>query len=113
AAEPYWSRSSKAPSDALMDISGSRHFSRPSSCRRMPLSVNAYTCMHSTASDFTFDPGGRSLALQRIRAAFMRGGTSKAVIFRRDDLPADKREWDAIFLAVLGSPDPHARQLDG
>ena len=53
------------------------------------------------------------MALQRIRAAFMRGGTSKAVIFRRDDLPADKREWDAIFLAVLGSPDPHARQLDG
>lgn len=43
----------------------------------------------------------------------MRGGTSKAVIFRRDDLPADRADWDPIFLAVMGSPDPFARQLDG
>ncbi|PVE24892.1 PrpF family protein [Microvirga sp. KLBC 81] len=49
----------------------------------------------------------------RIRASFMRGGTSKAVVFRQEDLPADRREWDAIFLAVMGSPDPNGRQLDG
>ena len=43
----------------------------------------------------------------------MRGGTSKAVMFRRDDLPADPAEWDAIFLDVMGSPDRNGRQLDG
>jgi 2-methylaconitate isomerase len=43
----------------------------------------------------------------------MRGGTSKAVVFRQEDLPADRREWDAIFLSVMGSPDPNGRQLDG
>lgn len=53
------------------------------------------------------------MALQSIRAAFIRGGTSKAVVFRRADLPADTRDWDAVFLAALGSPDPHGRQLDG
>lgn len=50
---------------------------------------------------------------QRIRAVFMRGGTSKAIIFRREDLPADRAAWDALFLAVIGSPDPHGRQLNG
>lgn len=49
----------------------------------------------------------------RLRAVFMRGGTSKAVMFRRDDLPADPKAWDPIFLAVVGSPDPNGRQLDG
>lgn len=49
----------------------------------------------------------------RQRAVFMRGGTSKAVMFRREDLPADPGAWDAIFLAAMGSPDPHGRQLDG
>ena len=50
---------------------------------------------------------------RRLRAVFMRGGTSKAVMFRREDLPADRGEWDAIFLQVMGSPDPNGRQLDG
>jgi 2-methylaconitate cis-trans-isomerase PrpF len=50
---------------------------------------------------------------QRIPAVFMRGGTSKAVVFRQHDLPADRGQWDAIFLAVMGSPDANARQLDG
>jgi hypothetical protein len=53
------------------------------------------------------------VAQKSIRAVFMRGGTSKAVVFRRQDLPADPAEWDAIFLAVMGSPDPNGRQLDG
>ena len=43
----------------------------------------------------------------------MRGGTSKAVIFRREDLPDDQSAWAPIFLAVMGSPDPNGRQLDG
>jgi hypothetical protein len=46
-------------------------------------------------------------------AVFMRGGTSKAVMFHARDLPANHAEWDPIFLAVMGSPDPNGRQLDG
>ena len=46
-------------------------------------------------------------------AVFMRGGTSKGLFFHRRDLPAGRAAWDALFLAALGSPDPHGRQLDG
>jgi len=49
----------------------------------------------------------------RIPAVFMRGGTSNAVVFHAKDLPADRRRWDEIFLAAIGSPDPYGRQLDG
>jgi 2-methylaconitate isomerase len=48
-----------------------------------------------------------------IRAVFMRGGTSKAIIFRTGDLPAERASWGPIFLAAMGSPDPNGRQLDG
>lgn len=50
---------------------------------------------------------------RKIPAVFMRGGTSKAIVFRQQDLPTDRSAWDAIFLAAIGSPDPSARQLDG
>jgi 2-methylaconitate cis-trans-isomerase PrpF len=58
------------------------------------------------------------LSQQRLRAAFYRGGTSKAVIFRKEDLPAggppeDSAEWDRLFLSLMGSPDSGERQLDG
>ncbi|MES2710259.1 MAG: PrpF domain-containing protein [Pseudomonadota bacterium] len=48
-----------------------------------------------------------------ILAVFMRGGSSKGVFFHARDLPADRAEQEAIFLAVIGSPDPYGRQLDG
>lgn len=48
-----------------------------------------------------------------IPAVFMRGGTSKAIMFHARDLPADRAEWDAIFMAALGTPDPNGRQLNG
>lgn len=48
-----------------------------------------------------------------IPAAFHRGGTSKAVLFREQDLPRDRSLWKGIFLNVLGSPDSYRRQLDG
>lgn len=48
-----------------------------------------------------------------IPAVYMRGGTSRALIFHSSDLPADPAARDAIFLAALGSPDPNRRQLDG
>ena len=43
----------------------------------------------------------------------MRGGTSKAVMFRAADLPAERELWRPIFLGAIGSPDPNGRQLDG
>ena len=50
---------------------------------------------------------------RRIRAVFVRGGTSRALVFHHRDLPSDRAAWDAVFLAALGSPDPGGRQLDG
>ena len=50
---------------------------------------------------------------QKFPAVFMRGGTSKAIMFHARDLPAARAQWDAIFLSAMGSPDPHGRQLDG
>jgi 2-methylaconitate cis-trans-isomerase PrpF len=53
------------------------------------------------------------MAQHRLRAAFMRGGTSKAIMFRAEDLPARREDWAPIFLAAMGSPDPSGRQLNG
>ncbi|MEL3888882.1 PrpF domain-containing protein [Ferrovibrio sp. MS7] len=50
---------------------------------------------------------------RRLKAVFMRGGTSKALIFHQADLPARRDDWAPIFLAAIGSPDPNGRQLDG
>ena len=49
----------------------------------------------------------------RLAAAYYRGGTSRAIIFRQQDLPKDRKDWDLIFCGVIGSPDPNGRQLDG
>ncbi|ATJ81886.1 2-methylaconitate cis-trans isomerase PrpF [Halomonas beimenensis] len=53
----------------------------------------------------------------RIPATYMRGGTSKGVFFRLDDLPEAAREpgpaRDALLLRVIGSPDPYGKQIDG
>jgi len=49
----------------------------------------------------------------KLPAVFMRGGTSNAVVFHAKDLPQDRTQWDEIFLAAIGSPDPYGRQLDG
>ena len=49
----------------------------------------------------------------KLPAVFMRGGTSNAVVFHAKDLPRDRAQWDEIFLAAIGSPDPYGRQLDG
>jgi 2-methylaconitate cis-trans-isomerase PrpF len=50
---------------------------------------------------------------RRIPAAFIRGGTSNAIVFKREDLPEDKALWDEIFCAAIGAPDPNGRQLNG
>ncbi|MBV9357961.1 MAG: hypothetical protein JO023_20820 [Chloroflexi bacterium] len=49
-----------------------------------------------------------------VRAAFWRGGTSRAVLFRGQDMTAfDAAQRDAVILAALGSPDPYGREIDG
>ena len=53
----------------------------------------------------------------RIPATYMRGGTSKGVFFRLDDLPDAARTpgaaRDALLMRVIGSPDPYGKQIDG
>ena len=46
-----------------------------------------------------------------IRCMWMRGGTSKAGYFLKEDLPSDTAVRDAFLLGMMGSPDP--RQIDG
>lgn len=46
-----------------------------------------------------------------VRCAIYRGGTSKGVLFRANDLPTDPEGRARILLAVFGSPD--TRQIDG
>jgi 2-methylaconitate isomerase len=53
------------------------------------------------------------MPLHSLRAVFMRGGTSKALMFHRRDLPARQEDWARIFLSATGTPDPNGRQLDG
>ncbi len=54
---------------------------------------------------------------RRIPATYMRGGTSKGVFFRLDDLPEAARTpgpaRDALLLRVIGSPDPYRQHIDG
>jgi probable AcnD-accessory protein PrpF len=53
----------------------------------------------------------------RIPATYMRGGTSKGVFFRLDDLPVAARvpgkARDALLVRVIGSPDPYGKHTDG
>ncbi|KAF7517708.1 hypothetical protein G7054_g13720 [Neopestalotiopsis clavispora] len=46
-------------------------------------------------------------------AAYYRGGTSRAVFFKEQDLPENRDDWIQPFLGVIGSPDSYERQLDG
>ncbi|MBB5014440.1 2-methylaconitate cis-trans isomerase PrpF [Rehaibacterium terrae] len=53
----------------------------------------------------------------RIPAMYMRGGTSKGVFFRLDDLPPAAQvpgpARDALLMRVIGSPDPYGKHTDG
>ena len=53
----------------------------------------------------------------KIPATYMRGGTSKGVFFRLQDLPEQCRlpgaARDALLLRVIGSPDPYGKHTDG
>lgn len=48
-----------------------------------------------------------------LSAVFMRGGTSKALMLHRRDVPGDLAAWEPVFLSAMDSPDPFGRQLNG
>lgn len=53
----------------------------------------------------------------KVPATFMRGGTSKGVFFRLQDLPTNCQQpgaaRDQLLLRVIGSPDPYGKHIDG
>ncbi|RFA30231.1 2-methylaconitate cis-trans isomerase PrpF [Alkalilimnicola ehrlichii] len=53
----------------------------------------------------------------KVPATYMRGGTSKGVFFRLEDLPVAAQipgaARDAFLLRVIGSPDPYGKHTDG
>ena len=53
----------------------------------------------------------------KVPATYMRGGTSKGVFFRLQDMPKDAQvpgaARDAFLMRVIGSPDPYGKQTDG
>ena len=57
------------------------------------------------------------MAQIKIPATYMRGGTSKGVFFRQQDLPercqVPGEARDKLFLRVIGSPDPYGAHIDG
>ena len=53
----------------------------------------------------------------KVPATYMRGGTSKGVFFRLEDLPESCQvpgeARDRLFMRVIGSPAPYAAHIDG
>lgn len=53
----------------------------------------------------------------KIPATYIRGGTSKGVFFRLQDLPercqVPGAARDKLFMRVIGSPDPYSAHIDG
>ncbi|MET4024617.1 putative AcnD-accessory protein PrpF [Marinobacter sp. MBR-99] len=53
----------------------------------------------------------------KVPATYMRGGTSKGVFFRLQDLPepcqVPGEARDKLLQRVIGSPDPYEKQIDG
>ncbi|MDG9924199.1 MULTISPECIES: 2-methylaconitate cis-trans isomerase PrpF [unclassified Pseudomonas] len=53
----------------------------------------------------------------KIPATYLRGGTSKGVFFRLQDLPQSCQvpgaARDKLFMRVIGSPDPYSAHIDG
>lgn len=49
--------------------------------------------------------------MKAFNCSIVRGGTSKGIFFKKNDLPADAALRDKVILAAFGSPD--VRQIDG
>ncbi len=85
-----------SPASAVVRMSEMQKFAsliRPSQSLRL-----------ATRPPLSSQRAASSAIQKRLPAAYYRGGTSRAVIFNRKDLPADKKEWPKIFRRVIGSP---------
>ena len=49
--------------------------------------------------------------MNTFKFSLMRGGTSKAIFLRTEDMPSERSQWDDFLLDLMGSPDK--RQIDG
>lgn len=49
--------------------------------------------------------------MKAIKCSIVRGGTSKGIFIKRNELPTDPEERDKTILKIFGSPD--VRQIDG
>ncbi len=52
--------------------------------------------------------------MRKFKTVFMRGGTSKGCLFKKEDLPEDRAQWDQIFLQTMdGQPGSEADRWYG
>lgn len=58
-------------------------------------------------------PTAPFLPRQKVRAVWMRAGTSKGLFLHKNDLPESQSEWAPIILSIMGSRLGDPRQLDG
>src|SRR5262249_59546662 len=87
--------------------------SRPRACSRRASGKYCYPAAFSPTRGRGGRDGEASVSQKKIRAVYMRGGTSRCLVFHHGDLPAPGPARDHILLTALGSPDPYGRQLDG
>lgn len=50
-------------------------------------------------------------SMHKIPCMIMRGGTSKGIYIKAEDMPASRDTWEKVICSLFGSPDP--RQIDG
>ncbi|KAH9224850.1 PrpF protein [Leptodontidium sp. 2 PMI_412] len=83
---------------------------------RAPINALRSAAALSSRNISPFHPTRRASTLtkqNKLPASYYRGGTSRAIIFKQQDLPPDRTTWSPIFRGAIGSPDPNGRQLDG
>jgi len=97
-------------------VSG-RQNEQPNRCET-PDTTEATSVMLDQPGEIVFGCGFNTTLAQlghmaqcSIPATLFRGGTTKGVYFRREDMPSDRETWDEMLLDAFGSPDP--MQIDG
>ena len=65
-----------------------------------------FACADSLVRDSVCLERGFEMAQISYPAVFMRGGTSKGLFFRAEDLPSEPAERERFILRAAGSPDP-------
>ncbi|KAH9945093.1 PrpF protein [Epithele typhae] len=71
-------------------------------------------CTPRTATPIAYARRFQSHLAGTLPATFLRGGTSKGIFLKREDVPEDPAAWTPIFQGIMGSPDDiYRRQLNG